>query len=425
MPSGKRAASKQYYAILTFILVVAAFFAYNATKLRLGHNFTPLSNEAFYNNITAATGTTNHPDTETETDLSTATSNNNYPTHNITKLPSWMQEYFEWHNEQRNSLNETNWLDNSNRYRYLILRCVRREDAKCGGTSDRLKCVPLMLRLAYETKRLFFIRWDRPCRLEEFLQPTPYLNWSVPEWMVETLGTTKHKTQVVAQKGNLEKAARSDVPILEARHPSASGGDEQYIKLVQAATNDPIAAEENYETVYHDTFRAIFQPSPPVAELVAQQLDRNGLHPGQYSVAHFRAYHKVPKITVSQEFQTEGAITAVNCASQLHPGDPIYFASDSSLSARTVKEYGETHNRTIVTNQNANNEPLHLDKASLGNGTHEPYEYYDSFVDLLVMGNGRCVAYGKGGFGPFASLMSYDSKCKSKHHGATCAWQDP
>jgi hypothetical protein len=419
LPSGKRAAPKQYYAILTFMLVFVAFFAYNAKQLRLGH-FSPVSTEdllVFSNINNAATGTTN-PNTETETDLSTSTSKN-YPAHNITQLPGWMQEYFEWHRERRNSLNETNWR-NSNR-KYLILRCAKREDPKCGGTSDRLKCVPLMLRLAYETKRLFFIRWDRPCRLEEFLQPTPYLNWSVPEWMVETLGTTKNKRSVFAEK-NLEKLARSPVPIFEPRLPSAGGGAGLYSKLVQA-TNPEV--EEGYETVYHDTFRAIFQPSPPVALRVAQQLDRNGLRPGEYSVAHFRAYHKVPKITVSQEFQIEGAITAVNCTSQLHPGDPIYFASDSSLSIRTVKEYGEKHNRTIVTNNDNANDPLHLDKASLGNATYEPYEYYDSFVDLLVMGNGRCVAYGKGGFGPFASLLSYDSKCKSSHHKATCAWQDP
>jgi hypothetical protein len=82
---------------------------------------------------------------------------------------------------------------------------------------------------------------------------------------------------------------------------------------------------------------------------------------------------------------------------QLHPGDPIYFASDLRLSVRTVKEYGEKHNWTIVTNDNVK-EPLHLDKASLGNATYEPYQYYDSFVDLLVMGNGYYTVEGMAGF---------------------------
>jgi hypothetical protein len=164
-------------------------------------------------------------------------------------------------------------------------------------------------------------------------------------------------------------------------------------------------------------FRAIFQPSPPIAKLVNEQL--KGLVPNEYSVAHFRAFYKIKKELVHLPQQKQGAITAVNCASQLHPGVPIYFASESSFSMKTAQDYGRQLNHTIVINQNTD-DPLHLDFACRGNVTRQISDYYQSFVDLLVMGNGRCVAHGKGGFGPFASLLSYNSSCRMKY--GSCQW---
>jgi hypothetical protein len=46
-------------------------------------------------------------------------------------------------------------------------------------------------------------------------------------------------------------------------------------------------------------------------------------------------------------------------------------------------------------------------------------------VDLLVMGDGWCVARGEGGFGVFASLLSYNSSCIRKHRPGrrgSCKW---
>ena len=60
-------------------------------------------------------------------------------------------------------------------------------------------------------------------------------------------------------------------------------------------------------------------------------------------------------------------------------------------------------------------EPLHLDFASRGNRTFAVEDFYDSFVDLLVLGNARCVAYGIGGFGAYANQLSYDPSCSFQH----------
>ena len=43
-----------------------------------------------------------------------------------------------------------------------------------------------------------------------------------------------------------------------------------------------------------------------------------------------------------------------------------------------------------------------------------PFEK-STFVDLYLAGNGNCVTYGRGGFGRFASLLSFNVSCNVKH----------
>jgi hypothetical protein len=59
--------------------------------------------------------------------------------------------------------------------------------------------------------------------------------------------------------------------------------------------------------------------------------------------------------------------------------------------------------------------PLKLDDYNTTTTTTKPSEYYSTFVDLVLAGNGNCVAYGRGGFGCFASLLSYNASCSIKH----------
>jgi hypothetical protein len=63
------------------------------------------------------------------------------------RLPHRMPEFFTRQQEQRKPLNKTHWKKS---HKYLILRC--RTAGHCGGTADRIKPIPLFLRLDYETK---------------------------------------------------------------------------------------------------------------------------------------------------------------------------------------------------------------------------------------------------------------------------------
>jgi hypothetical protein len=48
-----------------------------------------------------------------------------------------------------------------------------------------------------------------------------------------------------------------------------------------------------------------------------------------------------------------------------------------------------------------------------------PSEYYDTFVDLYLLAMAKCVTYGVGGYGRWASYMSFNSTCAIRHHTFT------
>ena len=96
-------------------------------------------------------------------------------------LPHWIKAYFNWHKHKRTTWNLYNYTSE----RWLIMQCLADQDKrKCGGTADRLKPIPFMLRMAYNTRRILLIRWTRPASLEEFLVPPKNgFDWRVPEEM--------------------------------------------------------------------------------------------------------------------------------------------------------------------------------------------------------------------------------------------------
>lgn len=105
------------------------------------------------------------------------------------------------------------------------------------------------------------------------------------------------------------------------------------------------------------------------------------------------------------------------------------MASDHALATQMAVQYGEKQSAHVVAREHTA-QPLHLDKAE--NVTdRSPSDFYDTFVDLYLMGLSRCVTFNRGGFGQWASLMSHNSTCrhnqKTTAHGigAPCNWTEP
>ena len=355
------------------------------------------------------------------------------------RLPKWVIEYIDWQQSQLSTMTKDNW--NSGRYKFLILRCTKSERT-CGGLSDRIKPVLYLIRIAYESKRIFQIRWDRPCRLEEFLMPTQYFNWSVPDYEEQELVkvSTTTREYFLQQKSNkatnvwgynkeskeLLADAKSDIMLLETKKQVDDGGQTFFKLLMNASGTNDI---QDYLPIYPGLFRALFQPSPGVARLLENQMNILGLIPGQYTVAHYRSFYAKTMDQVSNGELEKFASNAINCASNLQPGSPIFFASDSKYASDHVIKYAQTYNLpNIYSNKiiqdyydsqnitiNARKDPLHLEFASKGNKTWPVEAYYDIFVDILVLGNSRCISYGKGGYGVFANMLSFDPYCMNTH----------
>ena len=406
------------------------------------------------------------------------------------KLPVWMKDYLTWHAQQRRQwwLNSTTATStttttttattasgNTNQqpiqpswssYRFLILRCVSQD--RCGGTSDRLKSIPLFLRLAATTHRILLIRWNRPFPLEEFVHPGPFMNWSVPDSLLQILeddgngndgNGENHTTKSVPYnqrvyydglkaKKLITATQRQDLWLVEGN--VHTGGMRLFRTLVgttkkrhnfsQIQAND----DADYASFYHELFLGLFRPAPPVQQIIDEYMDHLNLRPNQYVVAHYRAkYPGEPyRETWNKSILEQTTKNAIHCASSLAPGLPVYVASDtvaalqaiprlfpsnatnydikttnhpssvmvvrSYLDATPVREW---KNHTEHIQRAPPMDPPHLNFAAL----KDPSGFYSIFVDLFLMAHSRCVAFGAGGFGRFGSLVSVNASCKRPH----------
>lgn len=331
--------------------------------------------------------------------------------HQSSSLPKWIQDYFDWAVEQQQNLTPDNWKSQ----RYVVMQCLQ-SDAHCGGTSDRLKPIPLVILIAMRSKRILYIKWTRPCAIEEFLLP-PSLgyNWTIPEWLVPLLmdHPDVRSRPRMNNQNFIDDANRTDLIVLRARLQTFDGGS---IYFNEEFNNTGVS----YESIYHDLFRILFEPSPPVQAIIDAELKSVGLTPGNYATAHYRAFYG--KRMPDNDKIRSTAINAVECASILRPGGPIYFASDSKFAISSIQSYAQQYNRPVVIIEN--DEPLHLDKA---NSTLAK-DYYSVFVDLFLLGMGKCASVGMGGFGRYGLLLSYNASCWNRHsynkQRMDCQWKD-
>eukprot|EP00934_Nitzschia_sp_Nitz4_P003302 Nitzschia sp. Nitz4//scaffold113_size70149//10443//11767//NITZ4_005940-RA/size70149-snap-gene-0.134-mRNA-1//1//CDS//3329533311//3292//frame0 len=352
-------------------------------------------------------------------------------------IPTWMNvlvlmnlsdtlniDYFEWHRDQRAKFSLDAW-ESADRPRVLVMQCLRQSDEKCGGTADRLKPFLFILREAAITKRLLFIHWTLPAPLEEFLLPPEHgIDWRAPAWFAPIIeDEVSSPGWKVARFKVFKKAVRGDSPFLRSRIQSIYGGAEEY-------DQELLPGESTFDQVYHDVWRVLFTPSPPIREIIEGYMNEWHLTPGNYAAAHLRAlYARIQNRT--DEEATLLTQNSLNCASKLRPGGPFFFSSDHSPSIQFALDYGKRMNVQVFARpQDFNQLPLHLDKAS-DILNRKPQEFYDTFVDLYLMGMSRCLTYNRGGFGTWALLLGYNSSCVHNQKttavriNAPCNWTTP
>lgn len=336
-----------------------------------------------------------------------------------TLIPDWMKEYFKWHQQQRALITPDNWSN----FSYLVMQCAK-FDRKCGGTADRLKPTPMMILLAHQMKRILFIHWQRPVALEEFLlPPRGGMDWRMPDFLQPDIGAIHSPIKAIVK---MERMINASNVTINVRYQSYTGGATYY------DMNKP--SGPNFTDIYHDVWKVMFTPHPTIATMVQDQLRKLRLQPHQYTSIHLRAHYRVEREKRPPKYMQTWAPNAVKCASQLLPGGPFFFASDSSHAIHMAQEFGAQQQVRVVAREEektsyksdskqTKDEPLHLDMAS--NRQH-PSDYYDTFVDLYLLALGKCVSFGVGGFGTWALLISANATCGIKHFNGNsitpCKW---
>ena len=361
----------------------------------------------------------------------------------LRNLPKWMKQYMKWHRQRLMELSSSETSEWKNQS-ILIVRCL--EQDRCGGTSDRLKSFPLFVLIAAKTHRLVFIRWTRPFQLEEFLQPGPGLNWSIPtelQGLIEEERNKDDNDSLYFEGKHVQKmiaAASSHENWLIEGNIQYSGGN-LYTNLVvpyQKALG--LQAEDyDYTSYYHDFFPNVFQLAPKMQVLWQERREFLSLFPNKYVVAHCRAkYPKEPYLESNKNLTIlkETMVNAIECAiktekrSMVDTGVPsstvVYVASDTVLAIELAQEYYNSSNIRIVSHLDIlspspaqqepqaaeiNEDPPHLNFAN--KTTAEAF--YSIFVDLWAMSQCSCVSFGAGGFGRFGSLVSYNMSCRIPH----------
>ena len=139
------------------------------------------------------------------------------------------------------------------------------------------------------------------------------------------------------------------------------------------------------------------------------------MQPNQYAVAHYRALWWETQDPPGLQEQSEVAINAVHCASQLVSKTPIYFATDSLEAQTSIRQYAannhQSQQRPIVVIPHS--KLVHLDRMNLTSNTVQ--DIYPVFVDLWLMAHANCIAVGDGGFGKYGLMLSRNYTCSYRH----------
>ena len=343
-------------------------------------------------------------------------------------LPKWMQSYLQWHSKklqqiQQQPQNQQPWL----KQKLLVIRCLSED--RCGGAADRLKSLPLYLAVAAKTKRLLFLRWTRPFRLEEFLVPSDALNWTVPDTLALLLDSNVTSKVVFGAKAlnQIVRAAHNPNHWLVEGAAQMAGGDLFRRIATELSQDEPFVDPPDF---FHEMFLVLFRPAPNLYKLVEHQMRLLDLWPNEFVTAHIRAkYPGEPyRETWNQTLLQRTVTNAVDCAASLAPTVPmpIYVASDTLLSLQAAQAYGKHFTPyRVVSHLDVPPEDLqsqdvqllpHQDPPHLNFAKEEdPSAFFSIFADLFIMSQSRCVAFGAGGFGRFGSLVSFNASCRVAH----------
>eukprot|EP00566_Odontella_aurita_P012860 CAMPEP_0113528066 /NCGR_PEP_ID=MMETSP0015_2-20120614/1637_1 /TAXON_ID=2838 /ORGANISM="Odontella" /LENGTH=463 /DNA_ID=CAMNT_0000426555 /DNA_START=143 /DNA_END=1532 /DNA_ORIENTATION=+ /assembly_acc=CAM_ASM_000160 len=388
-------------------------------------------------------------------------------------LPDWLDSFL----DSQPSWNHTTMLSDPDR-KFLVMTCHKFGGThleSCGGFSDRMALLPFYLWLAHRSGRMLLIKYSNPFPLENFFVPPPQsgFDWTVPPgYLVKEFEAYANRNRGQYRFG---RRAQWDRLLFE----------EPYLSQRTIIVNNNLAIPMMgvrmrgttglmRELAFPGIFRRMFHPSPSLAKTITAIAERNGLAPGNYAAAHFRAKFpaglngaiqlrnphgdkqgggiKMTDMTTRRSIHNM-TDNAVGCVLSVMPeARAVYFASDSSEPIEYLmtdspwrthfveNEMKQQEHSTVssaaadspdfplvVTRPNSTIEPMHIDRGQ-GGKVHRDDGTFDSdkdavaatFIDLWIMAHARCTAQGVGGFAHFSSeLTGNHYSCRVRHRNYT------
>lgn len=383
-----------------------------------------------------------------------------------TIIPEWMSKYVSWHQEQRkileNSKNNTAAL---NDMKFMVVRCL--ENQKCGGLSDRMKPLPFYLMVANLTQRVLLFHWTKPSELENFLVPPD----NGIDWRIEGTGVTLQEIRNDTNYVNGHASSLSfEVRMLAG---TVDGGDRSYLSTCKVLNvhldggqqvleaqdlfnrwrkepgqSSPSwkggaylgwnpAAGINRREMLEDVWRLLFQPSFGVQRFMFDQMRDLDIVGKTFNAVQVRAkdprlipsdaieestkldmlenYKITPKLHAYFEHKYNNAIACLQDISN-ETELPVYLASDSKFG----KSYYE-HSSLPIRISNLGLEkgdPLHIDSNSFQG--RDPLDFYQVFVDVLIMQKANCYSH-SGGYGLLPLRLNNNlTECEVTHTNQEC-----
>ena len=251
----------------------------------------------------------------------------------------WIQDYVNWHNEQRQLYRDTDLLVHPHGPPVVIVYF----DEKSEGISGRFQSIGPLLKFCHEQHRILLLQFYNPLPLETFLAPTLF-NWTVPY----------HNTTV--HQDHLE----STYPSLTIQEESSTA---RVVRLYKKDLKKQLPKLHNvpYRVMWH----LYFQPSQLLQETLDTTYQQLGIRPGHYHAIHCRILHPAHEkrfkknLADKEGFQDweshkvdamETAIRAIQCSNWLTSTTitttkesngnqtllPTYFFSDSHDLVQSV-----------------------------------------------------------------------------------------
>ncbi|CAJ1958244.1 unnamed protein product [Cylindrotheca closterium] len=225
----------------------------------------------------------------------------------LNDFPQWIQDYVQWHQKVRQEFPGMELFDNPNAPPLLIRTCL----GLCGGLHDRIGQLPWDLYLAHKTKRLLLISWQRPRSLENFLLPSPLLDWRVPsqaQFGFDDIRKVRNETQMFEgfpEANPTDEFFQKDFDIALERAMVGSYSKIRVLRhrflghLYQDVLEERLLKEElmpdssslHIAPLFGKIFWLFFRPSPPVHAKFVQVLEELQLTPQAYTAVHCRVRH--------------------------------------------------------------------------------------------------------------------------------------